>query len=240
MSLTLCGIGCGPAGRGDARLARRSALVPAPEAFAADAARPVDRRARLDQEIAPPSTRAEIVSSSRAIDGFEPPIASHAWKHLVLHHSAGGEGSVASIDADHRQRTDRAGRPWLGIGYHFVIGNGQGMPDGLIEPTFRWREQLHGAHAGSRDYNRDGIGICLVGDFSKSPPSERQVAAARQLIAWLCRRYSIEASHVLRHGDVAASDCPGRFFPAELLTPARAQGLAQHDPYTTSRRLGRR
>lgn len=240
MSLTLCDIGCGPAGRGDARLAHRSALVPAPETIAAAVAEPVGQQARLDHAIFPPSTRAAFVSSSRPIEGFEPPTTSHAWKYLVLHHSAGDAGSVDSIDADHRQRTDGAGRHWLGIGYHFVIGNGQGMPDGLIEPTFRWREQLHGAHAGGRNYNRDGIGVCLVGDFNKSPPSERQLAAARQLIGWLSRRYSIEASHVLRHGDVAASDCPGRFFPADLLVPARFKDLTQNDPYTTSRRSDRR
>lgn len=244
MSLTVCEIGCGLAGRGDARLARRAALVPSPEAIAADATTHADRDARLETTInrstlpsaltSPPSA---LISSSRSIASFEPATASHAWKYIVLHHSAGDEGSVASIDADHRLRTDRAGRPWLGIGYHFVIGNGQGMPDGLIEPTFRWREQLHGAHAGSREFNRDGIGICLVGDFSRSPPSDRQVAAARQLVDWLCRRYSIEAGHVLRHGDVVASDCPGRLFPADLLAPARVPGLTQHKPYTIPRKI---
>jgi hypothetical protein len=239
MLLTLCESGCGATGRGDARLARSAALVPATEAIA-PVSRPVERHARLNDTIEFPSTPSLLASSSRLIEGFEPPIASHAWKYIVLHHSAGDEGSVASIDADHRQRTDRAGRHWLGIGYHFVIGNGQGMPDGLIEPTFRWREQLHGAHAGSHEYNRDGIGICLVGDFSQSPPSDRQVAAARQLIGWLSARYSIDAKHVLRHGDVAASDCPGRFFPAELLVSARQSGVAQYDPYTTPRRVGRR
>lgn len=148
---------------------------------------------------------------------LEPVVAPRHWKYIVVHHSATADGSVESIDAAHRQRKDAAGKPWLGIGYHFVIGNGRGMADGLVEPTFRWREQLHGAHAGNRLYNDEGIGICLIGDFERSEPTPRQVSAARELIACLKREYVIRADHVLRHSDVNASDCPGRRLPWEAI-----------------------
>jgi hypothetical protein len=144
---------------------------------------------------------------------FEPPGVSLDWKYLVLHHSATEGGSVESVDAGHRQRKDQFGNPWLGIGYHFVIGNGEGMPDGQIEPTFRWKEQLHGAHAGSRQHNRRGVGICLIGNFEEAPPTPRQIAAVGQLCEWLGGRYEIPRERVLRHLDVAATKCPGRLFP---------------------------
>jgi hypothetical protein len=103
---------------------------------------------------------------------WKPTVASRDWKHIVIHHTATTSGSVESIHAAHLKNKDKNGNPWLGIGYHFVIGNGDGMPDGLVEPTFRWRTQIQGAHAGSsnKDYNERGIGICLVGNFEKTPP----------------------------------------------------------------------
>ncbi|MCH8922352.1 MAG: N-acetylmuramoyl-L-alanine amidase [Planctomycetes bacterium] len=160
---------------------------------------------------------------------FEPPVPSRPWKTIVFHHSATPAGSVASIDAEHRLRKDSAGEPWLGIGYHFVIGNGviengHGMPDGKIEATFRWQQQLPGAHAGSRTHNASGIGICLIGNFNEAPPTKKQISSARKLVESLRRRYLIDREQVIAHRDVRATDCPGRFFPFDqmVLAPDRA------------------
>jgi hypothetical protein len=146
-------------------------------------------------------------------DGLEPEVPARSWKFIIVHHTATDSGSVATIDEDHRQRTDQQGKPWLGIGYHFLVGNGQGMADGLVEPTFRWREQLQGSHAGSRPYNDHGIGICLVGNFEVEPPTPRQLAAVKSLILSLADRYGIDARHILRHGEITETDCPGSLFP---------------------------
>ena len=148
---------------------------------------------------------------------FEPPVPSRPWKTIVLHHSATKVGSVATIDAEHRRRKDATGQPWLGIGYHFVIGNGHGMPDGEIEATFRWQQQLPGAHAGSRLHNASGIGICLIGDFNESPPTKKQISSARKLVESLRRRYPIGRRQTIAHRDVKATDCPGRFFPFDQI-----------------------
>lgn len=157
---------------------------------------------------APPSG-----APSKQQNRFEPPVASRAWKTIVLHHSATGQGNVASIDAVHRKQKDRQGEPWLGIGYHFVVGNGRQMADGEIQPTFRWLRQLAGAHAGSRDFNENGIGICLIGNFDEQAPTTKQVASARELLRALAQRYAIPRERVLRHLDLQATLCPGRLFP---------------------------
>ena len=99
--------------------------------------------------------------------------------------------------------------PWRGIGYHFVIGNGRGMPDGAVEPTFRWRRQLAGAHAGVRDYNARGVGVALIGDFTKADPTPAQLAAAKGLVARLRAEFDIPADRVVGHGDVKSTACPG-------------------------------
>ena len=157
-------------------------------------------------------------------DLFSPPKADKPWKYVVLHHSASPSGGYDSIDREHRERLG-----WKGCGYHFVIGNGSESPDGRIEVARRWTEQMNGVHCRDGkhpDVNEYGIGICLVGDLEKSPPTERQVAAAQALIGYLRERYKIDADHAETHSHLAASptSCPGRLFPAQQILGA--SGLA--------------
>lgn len=149
---------------------------------------------------------------------WKPKVKERAWKYMVLHHTASEAGSIQSIDKAHRQRKDSAGRPWLGIGYHFVIGNGNGMADGETQPTFRWTRQLHGAHAGVADYNQLGIGIVLVGNFEKSRPTPAQLQSARRLVRTLRTAYGIDNENIVTHGDVNRTACPGRYFSLARIT----------------------
>lgn len=165
-------------------------------------------------------------SAGAAGERFAPARAAREWNAIVLHHSASAGGNVETIHALHRQNRDSSGKHWLGIGYHFVVGNGKQMADGEIQPTFRWNEQLPGAHAGAREYNEQGIGICLIGNFDDAPPTERQWAATRELVQLLADRYAIRTERVLRHQDVQSTLCPGKLFPFEQLRDlvARAGG----------------
>ncbi|MCB9949690.1 MAG: N-acetylmuramoyl-L-alanine amidase [Planctomycetaceae bacterium] len=140
------------------------------------------------------------------------------WKFVVLHHTATESGSVESIDAAHKQRLDVSGRPWKGIGYHFLIGNGNGMPDGSVASTFRWNEQIAGAHAGAADYNQWGVGICLVGNFEEHRPTPKQIAALERLLTELRDEFGLGKDQILRHGDLKATACPGRLFEVERVT----------------------
>lgn len=138
---------------------------------------------------------------------------SRPWAFIVLHHSATTSGSVEAIDREHRRRTDRRGNRWLGIGYHFVIGNGHGMRDGETSATFRWKQQLHGAHSGSLPHNDRGIGICLIGNFEDAPPTSAQQKAVTQLVRRLVIEFGIPPTRILGHNQVRATACPGRHFP---------------------------
>ena len=162
---------------------------------------------------APPEANAlpRVSSPATVIPNASSP--ERDWKTIVLHHSATRGGDVATIDAEHRKHRDRSGNPWLGIGYHFVVGNGQKMADGEVQATFRWHNQLPGAHAGNRSHNEKGIGICLIGNFDQAPPTERQMVALRGLVKALAERYSISRDGLVRHSDVQATLCPGKMFP---------------------------
>ena len=158
-----------------------------------------------------------------------------SWKFIVLHHSATQSGSLESIDEIHRQRKDSSGRNWKGIGYHFIIGNGHGMEDGELRATFRWNDQLSGAHAGIRSYNDYGIGICLIGNFEKSGPTSAQMKTATQLVAHLKDEFGILPEQVVKHGDLKATACPGRLFPIEKIAQSSDAGLQPGSDVTRSR-----
>jgi len=133
------------------------------------------------------------------------------WHYIVLHHSATDVGNAESFGRYHRED-----RGWEnGLGYHFVIGNGRGSGDGKLEIGERWLRQLPGAHAGDTELNRRAIGICLVGDFRHSRPTRRQLRTLMKLLTALCSTYGISPENVLKHSDVALTECPGKMFPGE-------------------------
>ncbi len=135
------------------------------------------------------------------------------WEYIIIHHSATESGSVESIHEEHLQRRDAEGNHWLGIGYHFVIGNGHGMPDGTVESTFRWKEQVHGAHSGSAVFNSRGIGICVIGSFEDAPPSKAQLDSLKTLVKVLSIRHRIIPEKFMGHAAVKTTACPGKHFP---------------------------
>ena len=143
---------------------------------------------------------------------WQPKVAERDWQFIVMHHTASTGGSIESIHEDHLKN-----RGWLGIGYHFVIGNGNGMGDGVVEPTFRWRQQIHGAHAGVENYNENGIGICLIGNFEDAPPTTAQLSAAKRLVQTLQHEYRIPRERVVGHGSIKSTKCPGRYFPMQQI-----------------------
>lgn len=150
------------------------------------------------------------------------------WKYIVLHHSATDGGDAASFDVAHRARG------WDELGYHFVVANGDGADDGLVQVGGRWVKQKHGAHTGGtpeNEYNELGIGICLVGDFSARMPSDKQVASLTRLVTYLCWVHRIAPERVIGHCDApdAATSCPGHVLRAWIerrLRPALRPKLA--------------
>jgi hypothetical protein len=135
------------------------------------------------------------------------------WQYLVIHHSASPSGSAAEIDRWHRDQG------FDGLGYDFVIGNGTGTADGLVEVGYRWRRQLVGAHAKTPGnfMNEHGIGICLVGDFNRTRPSPAQLRSLERLCLFLFAHCGIPQDNVRLHGEVKSTECPGRNFPKDAL-----------------------
>jgi hypothetical protein len=135
------------------------------------------------------------------------------WTAIVIHHSASDNGNAEIFDEYHRKS-----KHWQGVGYDFVIGNGTDSGDGQVEVTFRWRQQLTGAHCKTPGNwaNEEAVGICLVGNFDNDRPTARQMQSLLKLVRFLQRRYSIPALRIYGHKDTpgaGVTDCPGRYFP---------------------------
>jgi LysM repeat protein len=133
------------------------------------------------------------------------------WKNIILHHSATPNGNARIFDSFHR----RARRMENGLAYHFVIGNGTNSGNGQVEIGVRWSQQLPGGHVSSVAYNENSIGICLVGDFERKDPTQRQLAAAEQLVRFLREQLLGGKTRVLVHRDIERTLCPGRNFPVK-------------------------
>lgn len=138
------------------------------------------------------------------------------WEYIVIHHSGTTIGNTKRFDKYHRKVRHMKN----GIAYHFVICNGScGCEDGYIEITSRWEKQLSGGHCHCERNNDVGIGICLVGNFQKTKPTEDQYWSLVWLVKKLMKEQNIKAKNVLGHKDMKGETtlCPGKYFPWKRL-----------------------
>lgn len=141
------------------------------------------------------------------------------WDGIMIHHSALDSGDARSYDRAHKNRG------WDGLGYHFVIcngNNGHQKGNGEIEVGWRWTNQREGAHCrvdvnDNNYWNEHTIGICLVGNFQRYRPSEAQWQSLVKLVHFLQQRYGIPASKIYGHRDAEATACPGKYLTIEEL-----------------------
>jgi hypothetical protein len=148
------------------------------------------------------------------------PLDTARWDGIVIHHLADPFGTPESI---HRQHLSWG---YQGLGYHFIIGNGNGLGDGEIHVGYRWAGQLPGAHVvgdAGRDHNERSIGICLVGNGDNHVFSDRQIRHLIRLVQRLQQALGIGRDQVVLHREISETvSSPGTYFPiaqfqAELL-----------------------
>lgn len=153
-----------------------------------------------------------VESSTSAVDiEIDQGVAARPWRGIVIHHSGSRFDTPESIETRHHEAN------LASIGYHIVIGNGSGMDDGEIFASQRWKLQQPGAHTGgvnAEQYNRNAIGICVVGDGERDQFSARQIERLIAVVAELQARHGISDEAVVLHREVARTASPGRWFPA--------------------------
>jgi hypothetical protein len=144
----------------------------------------------------------------------------------VIHHSATPNGGADSFGREHQKKWPN------GLGYHFVIGNGTDTNDGQVEVGPRWKRQgdgIDGAHAGNEEYNKYGIGVCIVGDFNSARPEPG--ASSRRSARCAARSCSATGSRRATSGRTATCARATPTAPAST-SSSRASSLAlasRHD-----------
>ncbi|HEY8910527.1 MAG TPA: peptidoglycan recognition family protein [Desulfosporosinus sp.] len=138
------------------------------------------------------------------------------WQKIVIHHTASPtdvrrSGNSVPVDAAMIREWHLA-QGWSDIGYHFVI-----MPDGRCEQGRPLNRP--GAHCNVGHRNFIGIGVSLVGNFSETEVPEAQLSGLVTKVVQLMAEFKLGTEAVELHRDVpgAATECPGRYFPADVL-----------------------
>lgn len=112
---------------------------------------------------------------------------------IILHHQCGKGQSVEQIHEYHKTKNK-----WAGIGYNYFIDFDGNIHEG--RPV-----EFVPAHCNGN--NTSSIGICLEGDFRKDKPTEKQLAACKELIKYLRNKFP-KIGKVLNHNDLYATLCP--------------------------------
>lgn len=145
------------------------------------------------------------------VDG---PLDRQRWRGIVIHHLGLPAGDAERV---HRLHLSYG---YQGLGYHFLIGNGRGLGDGIVHVGYRWTEQKPGAHVAavaenSAWYNEHALGICLVGNGDRRPFTDRQMRSLVALVRRLQEELGIPADQVRLHRDLGPEiSSPGSLFPA--------------------------
>ena len=147
------------------------------------------------------------------------------WQKIVIHHTASPtevrrSGKLVPVNAAMIREWHKT-KGWSDIGYHFVIG-----PDGHCEegrPIYR-----PGAHCNVAHRNFIGIGLCLVGNFSETEVPDAQLVGLVNKVVQLIEAFKLGIGAVELHRDVpgAATECPGRYFPKDVLMKKLEESLS--------------
>lgn len=137
-----------------------------------------------------------------------------AIRCFVIHHTATSPQITGQRIAEFQ--TQRQNKP--GITYHFCI-----TAAGEIFQTQPL--EVVSLHAGQ--HSADSLGVCLIGNFTTSPPLTPQLNAAAALLAQVANNLglSLNANTVLGHRELVNTQSPGATWPAwknSLISQGRA------------------
>lgn len=131
----------------------------------------------------------------------------------VIHSTGSPSASLAGMTDNHSRVRGLTG----GMAYHFVIGNGHGIPDGALVPGSRWIAGLPSAAGDDLRQDRATISICLVGEFNRKPPTPAQLQTLDELLDYLTGKIGPYPVRLHREIENSHRDCPGKHFPVHAM-----------------------
>jgi hypothetical protein len=163
-----------------------------------------------NQTVSPP----EIIS--RADWKAKVPVGTvkeHIIRFITIHHTASPQKENVAIEKkmqslqNFSQREDRLAsgksKPvWFDIPYHYYIA-----VDGKIAEG----REIKFVGDTNTEYDPTGHAlIVLEGNFEIEQPSQNQLKALQELVAWLASKYQVPVDKIKAHNDFAKTACPGK------------------------------
>jgi len=119
-----------------------------------------------------------------------------AVRYIVINHSA----VPSTVTVDKIAKFHTKNMQWPGIGYHFYIDK-----QGKIFKTNELTSVSY--HAGRLD--PISVGICVGGNFTKTVPTQAQIASTAHLVAWLLQTFSLPLDAVKGKKEFIDTQSPG-------------------------------
>jgi hypothetical protein len=153
------------------------------------------------------------------------PVVQTTWSRrtgFVVHHSGARDDQTVRSIQDYHMTSDQLTRGgWRDIGYNFLVDR-----DGKIYEGVGWL----GIGAQVAGHNTATIGVCIIGDYSKSLPPTAALDSVARLYREANRRKGATLS-IFSHRQLGATSCPG-----DALHGWVRAGLSGYTPPTTPKR----
>lgn len=129
------------------------------------------------------------------------PMRTHAdIKRIIIHHTA----TPSNISVERIAEFQVTNRELPGIAYHFCVTD-----SGEVYQT-QYLETV-AAHAGKN--SADSVGVCLIGNFTDSPPTTLQLNATAALIAQLAKQLGLGIDNIFGYSEIVVTQSPGATWP---------------------------
>lgn len=143
----------------------------------------------------PPSAGAFCLSSYYRLDPVEQAIGSRSaqnpqrWSRVEIFFSETRAGNIEQLSAmSGLKSTDE-------LNCHFVVCNGFGGTDGLIQTTEKWQRQWSVVPGKTWYGNEQTVLICVIGEKAASL-TDTQVKRTNALITAVSRKFDITTDHI--------------------------------------------
>ena len=152
----------------------------------------------------PPSAGAFCLSRYYRLSSVKQAILSRAnhpprrWSQIEIDYSGTESGNIEQLAL-----LSNVGSPEH-VNYHFIICNGNGGHDGLIQPSEKWQRQSSIIPGQSRNdepvfcetLTEQTIYICVIADNETSFPTDFQIKRTEELVEGLCRKFNIQPESI--------------------------------------------
>jgi hypothetical protein len=136
-------------------------------------------------------------------------MTSHTPERIVFTHEGGavccdGENPATRVRGNQLVHMNDVG--WPDIAFHYIVA-----PDGRIYEGRDDNFQSNSSYARiNSGYDLDGtLVVGILGHYDNQQPTRAGLAAAEELIAWLCQEYDLPTSRVYYFRDLAPNDVSG-------------------------------